>query len=422
MNLDIPTPRAFLPLLKPARFKGASGGRGSAKSHFFAEKLIEDCVATHIRAACVREVQNSIDDSVKQLLEDKIEKFGVSGRFRVLDREIIGPNESLIIFRGLQKHTASSIKSLEGFNRCWVEEAQAIKQVSLDTLTPTFRSGSELWFSWNPLSAKDAIERLFVDTEDDPDFARVHLTFRDNPWFPDELRRDMERDKRRDPDKYAHVWLGKYLKNSEARVFKNWEIKAFDIPEGVRFHQGGDWGFSVDPTVLVRSFVVGRTLYICDEAYEVGCEIDYSPFLFGGVENYEINRKNAQALSTLTHEQKERWRGIRDAHKWPTIADSARPETISYMNRHGFPKIKPAKKGAGSVEEGIEFLKSFDIVVHPRCKHTIDELTFYSFKIDSKTEEILPVLEDKKNHVIDALRYSVESLRHNNYDESMAWA
>ncbi|TGR16938.1 PBSX family phage terminase large subunit, partial [Mesorhizobium sp. M1C.F.Ca.ET.196.01.1.1] len=125
------------------------------------------------------------------------------------------------------------------------------------------------------------------------------------------------------------------------------------------------------------------------EVYKGGCEIDNTPALF----------------DSLVPDQPQ------SARKWPIRADSARPETISYMRRNGYDKITAALKGPNSVMDGIEFLKSYDIIVHPRRKHTIDELSLYSFKTDEKTGEILPVLEDKKNHVIDALRYAVESLR-----------
>jgi phage terminase large subunit len=106
-----------------------------------------------------------------------------------------------------------------------------------------------------------------------------------------------------------------------------------------------------------------------------------------------------------------RYRGIPGSRKWLITADSARPETINYMQRHGYPRMAPAIKGPGSVQEGVEFLQGFDIVVHPRCRHTADELTHYKFKIDKHSGIVLPVLEDKKNHVIDALRYAIEPLR-----------
>lgn len=342
----------------------------------------------HIRAACLREYQFSIKKSVKQLLEDKIRKFGLETFFHVTGTEIAGPYDSLIIFQGLQDHTADSIKSLEGFNRCWVEEAQVITQRSLDLLTPTFRTGSQLSFSWNPNQPTDPVDKLFRENIGDPDFAFVFVTYEDNPWFPDELRRDMERDRRRDPDKYNHVWLGKYQVRTGARVFTNWRIgeeKEFNH-EVERYYYGADWGFSIDPTVLVRCYIVGRTLYVDREAYQIGCEIDDIPALFDQLDGGQ-------------------------ARRWPIVADSERPDTISYLRRHGYPKIQQAVKGIGSVDEGVEFLQNFDIVVHPSCRHTADELSSYSYKIDKRTEQILPQLEDKDNHVIDALRYAIEAVR-----------
>lgn len=380
--------------MAPRRYKGARGGRGSGKTHFFGERIIEEMIDGHIRAACLREHQNSIKDSSKALLEKKIQDLGVRHLFSWTDFEIRGPNDSLIIFRGLQNHTASSMKSLEGFNRAWVDEAQTISQRSLSILTPTFRApSSEMAFSWNPNSEKDPVDRLFMEADGDPNIVHVHANYYDNPWFPSELRADMERDRRRDPDKYRHVWLGEYGRNSEARVFRNWRIGEVEIPPGARPYYGADWGFSVDPTVLMRCWVFpgSRTLYIDRELYRIGLEIDRTPAFFDLMND-------------------ERCENIRN---WPIIADSARPETISFMRHHGFPKIEPAMKGPGSVDDGIEFLKNHDIVIHPACRHTSDEFSHYSYKIDKQTEEVLPELDDKKNHVIDAARYAVEKLRRN---------
>lgn len=383
--LQIETPEAFVPLLEPARYKGAWGGRGSGKSHFFGELLVEECLIQPTRAVCVREIQKSLDQSVKRLIEDKIAALGVQHRFRVLNTHIEVDNGGVIIFQGMQNHTADSIKSLEGFRIAWVEEAQSLSQRSLDLLRPTIRApGSELWFSWNPSKDTDPVDVLLRGAELPPGAIVVPANWSDNPWFPDELRDEKDYDQRRDPEKYAHIWLGEYQRNTEARVFRNWRVEAFETPTDARFYLGADWGFSVDPTVLVRCFIQGRTLYVDQEVYQVGCEIDRTPDLF---------------------------RKIEGADRWPIRADSARPETISYMQRHGFPRVTPASKGAGSVEDGIEFLKSYDIVVHPRCRHTADELALYAYKTDKLTGEVLPVLEDKKNHVIDALRYAVELLR-----------
>ena len=411
------TPRAFVPLRAPRRFKGAKGGRGGAKSHIFAERFVIDSVRGHVRTACVREVQQSIKDSVKLLIEDKIAKHRLRGHFKITEREIVGPNESLFIFRGLQNHTAASIKSLEGFNRVWYEEAQTLTQRSLDLAIPTFRTpGTEQYFSWNPEFATDPVDKFFNENiaANDPDFALITVNYEDNPWFPEDLRRDMERDKLRDPDKYNWIWRGGYRQNSEAQVFRKWKIERFETPGNVKFLYGADWGFSVDPTVLIRCFIQGRTLFIDREVWAIGCDTDHIPFLFGGFKDDHINRLNAQSVESAKRQpwaKAGEWEGIAGARNASIIADSARPETISFMQKHGFPQMAKAIKGPGSVEDGIEFLKSYDIVVHPDCMHTIDELKLFSYKIDKKTGLVTTDLEDKNNHTIDAGRYAVENVR-----------
>ena len=386
-TLRIETPEWALPLLNPARYKAAYGGRGSGKSHTFAELLIEAHIMDQTsRSVCVREVQKSLAQSVKRLLELKIEQMNAGAYFEVQEAVIKSKRgDGLIIFQGMQNHTADSIKSLEGYDRAWVEEAQSLSQRSLDLLRPTIRKpGSELWFTWNPSQASDPVDALLRGEKPPPDATVLEVNFDNNPWFPDVLRQEMEYDRSRDPDKYAHVWKGGYLQNSTARVFKNWRVEEFDAPADAIHRLGADWGFANDPTVLVRCHIIGRTLYIDHEAYMVGCEITNTPDLF------------------MT---------IPEAERWPLVADSSRPETISHMRKHGFPKIMAAVKGKDSVNEGIEWLKSYDIVVHPRCTHTIDELTFYSYKTDPLTSKILPVLQDLNNHVIDALRYACEGVR-----------
>lgn len=386
-RLTIPTAAVFEPLLSASRYKGVHGGRGSGKSHFMADLLVEHCVwKPGTRWVCIREVQKSLDQSSKRLIEDKITTLKVSG-FTVQESRILTPGDGMILFQGMQNHTAESIKSLEGYDGAWVEEAQSLSQRSLDLLRPTIRKeDSELWFSWNPRTPADPVDALLRGDVRPPDATVVQANYRDNPWFPDVLRREMEWDRARDADKYAHVWLGGYEQHSEARVFRNWRVEAFDTPAGVTPYYGADWGFSVDPTVLVRCWIQGRTLYVDREVYQVGCEIDHTPALF----------------DTLDGGQ---------ARQWPIVADASDPGINSYMRRHGYGRITAAVKGPGSVEEGVTFLQAYDIVVHPRCVHTIDELTSYRYKTDPLTGKVIPVLRDRKNHVIDALRYAVEPVR-----------
>lgn len=385
MELQIQTPRVFAPLLGEARYKGAYGGRGSGKSHFFAEMLVECCIMEKVDAVCLREIQKSLKFSVKKLIESKIAALNAGDYFEVQEGQIKTRHGGVIIFQGMQDHTSDSIKSLEGFKIAWFEEAQSASQRSLDLLRPTLRApGSELWFSWNPRFETDPVDVLLRGENPPPNSIVVQANYSDNPWLPAELIEELEYDKKRDPDKYAHIWLGEYQRNSEARVFKNWKVEEFELPAGTIYRLGADWGFSVDPSVLIRCAIEGNRLYVDYEAYQVGCEIVNLPELFFSVP---------------------------EAEKWPITADSARPETISHMRKHGFPHIRPAVKGAKSLEEGVEFLKSFDIVVHPRCKHLIDELTLYKYKEDPLTGAVLPILEDKDNHVIDALRYACEGAR-----------
>lgn len=230
-------PRWARPLQRPTRYKGASGGRGSGKSHFFAEEAVERMVVNPAaRIVCIREVQRSLKFSAKALVEAKIRELGVASLFLVLTTEIRrvgGPG--VMIFEGMQDHTADSIKSLEGFDVAWVEEAQSISQRSLDLLIPTIRAeGSELWFSWNPDKKTDPVDQFFASGRDG--MVRVHTTYRDNPFLPSTLRKEAEAMRLADPDKYAHVWGGSYNLGGNGRVYPKFLDKPF--PEG-----------NVDPSV-----------------------------------------------------------------------------------------------------------------------------------------------------------------------------
>lgn len=363
---------------------------------------------------CCREIQASIRDSVKRLLDDQAKRLGLSSFYSSVDNEIRGINGSLFLFAGL-RNNVDAIKSMEGIDIAWVEEAQTVSQSSLDILIPTIRKPeSEIWFSWNPRHETDPVDAMFRKGEPPPNSIIRQINPEDNPWFPEVLAAEMAWDLRRDIDKYSHIWRGGYQKHSESRVFKNWRVGSsdeFQTTSRTVFYFGGDWGFASDPSVLVRVYFEGRTLFVDREAYAVGCDIDYTPFLFGGCEDLDLRKLNQQAWDSPGMAKWKHCKGIEGAKRWAIIADSSRPETISYMQRHGFERVQPAKKGAGSIEEGVEFLKKFDIVVHPDCQHSIDELSLYSYKIDKLTNAILPILEDKKNHVIDSLRYAVEAVR-----------
>lgn len=204
-------PRKLAPLINHARYKGAYGGRGSGKSHFFAEQLAIRCLREPTRAVGIREVQNSIKESVKQLLADKIAGLGLLDEFEILESEIRGRNGSLIVFRGMQSFNADNIKSLEGIDVAWVEEAQSLSDRSWRLLRPTIRKpGSEIWCSWNPRHDTDAVDAFFRGPHTPVGAVCVEVNWQDNPWFPDVLRDEMERDYRADPEMAEHVWGGGY--------------------------------------------------------------------------------------------------------------------------------------------------------------------------------------------------------------------
>ena len=382
----------FAALLEPHRYKVFYGGRGSGKSWAVARALIAIADYCKVRVLCCREVQNSIRDSSYQTLKDMALRMGLASRFTFKEAEIVhNSTGSKIIFSGLLRNE-NSIRSKEGIDICWVEEASSVSQKSWDVLTPTIRKpGSELWLTFNPLTTDDPTN-VFIENPPPGAYVRK-VNYSDNPYFPDVLREQMEWDKANDYEKYLHIWEGYPLTISEAQIFRG-KYSVESIPEDLYKHAdrlffGADFGFARDPSTLVRCFIIDNRLYIDYEAYGVGVEIDELPDLY---------------------------RSVPLSEKWPIKGDAARPETISYLSRNGF-DIEAADKWQGSIEEGINFLKSFDkIIIDPRCTHTADEFRLYSYKTDRLTGEVLPIVLDKNNHVIDGLRYGlVDYIKANGY-------
>jgi phage terminase large subunit len=221
LTLKLEIPRALVPLTRPARYKAAYGGRGGAKSHFFAEQIILRCYSRETRVACIREVQNSIRESVRQLLVDKIQKLGLGDAFDVFNNEIrCKRNNSLIVFKGMQTANAENMKSLEGYDIAWVEEAQTLSAHSLKLLRPTIRKpGSEIWFSWNPRHDTDAVDAFFRGGEKHPEAVAVAVNWDDNPWFPEVLKAEKDHDYAADPENAEHVWGGNYQIVSEGAYY-----------------------------------------------------------------------------------------------------------------------------------------------------------------------------------------------------------
>ena len=379
-NINLKVANVYKPLWKNAKRRNyIYGGRGSGKSHDVAEYCLFRAYQAKIKVLCTRELQNSIADSVYSLLKNKITDMKLDFFFTVYKDRIVGNNGSEFIFKGIHNNV-SEIKSMENISIAWLEESQSLSRESIDVIVPTIRApGSILIFTFNPYKDNDPIYvEMKNATEDD---LVIKANYSDNPWFPEELRLEMERDKKNDYQKYLWVWEGECLGLSDAQIFRGkYVVENFETPKNADFHFGADWGFANDPTTLVRSFIVGNDLYIDMCAGRVGCDLEDTPSLFNEVQGSSI---------------------------YPIYADSARPETISFMRSKHY-NVIAAEKWNGSVEDGIQYLRSFSCIhIHERCKAVAEEFDLYQYKVDRQTGEVLRVPVDKFNHYIDAIRYSL---------------
>lgn len=343
--------------------------------------------AEPLRILCARELQNSLKDSVHAEVTAAIESLPwLAAHYEIGESYIRGKNGTEYLFKGL-RHNYQQVKSTSGVNICWIEEAETVSEQSWKTLIPTIRApGSEIWLTWNPENADSPTHKRFVI--DPPDGAKiVKLNFNDNPWFPAELEQERLHDLERDPDYYAHIWEGECVTRTDAQILAGkWSVREFESGDkwnGPYF--GLDFGFAQDPTAAVKCWIYDRRLWIEYEAGKIGLELDDTPAFI-----------------------RERIPGI-DKHT--VRADSARPESISFLRRNGLPDMVGVKKGPGSVEDGIQFLRSFEgIVIHPRCEEVAREARLYSYKIDRLSGDILAVPVDANNHYIDATRYALQPM------------
>jgi phage terminase large subunit len=395
--LNIECAEKLLPLyITDKRYISIEGGRGSSKSWGVADFLLIKGLERKTRNLCAREIQNSIKDSVHKLLSDRIETHGLSGFYTITEKSIIGNNGTEFMFKGLYRNI-NDIKSTEGIDYLWIEEAHSVSRESLKVAVPTIRKeGSQIIFTYNWTGPDDPVHVDYVLTER-PDVLHINMNYFDNPWFPTVLQHEMEYDRRTDPDKYAHVWEGKPVRHSDAQVFKDkWIIEDFEKrnekeeiifpPKETFFYFGADFGFSPDPATAIRCFVHNKRLYI---------DYDY--------------KKLKLEITDMPRAYKE---AIPEIINYPCGCDSSRNDTISHLRNNGMPKVYSVDKGKGAyIEEGIEHIRGYEkVVIHPRCKHTIDEFRLYSHVVDKHTGLISNKIEDKHNHCIDALRYALNKL------------
>lgn len=393
-------------LLTPADFKVYYGGRDAAKSWAFAEALIRRARDEPIRWLCTREFQTSIRDSVHKLLHDTIIRLGLSAWFVVTRDTIKSKCGAEFIFKGLHNN-AQEIKSTEGLDGVWVEEAQNTSDDSWEVLIPTIRkAGAEIWVSMNITDeTAPSYVRFIAPAEADlpPNTIRHKVNYDRNPFLSERSKRAIAYLMEHDFHAYEHVYLGYPKKVSDAVIFAG-RYQVEDFPDTLaheavlhpkpgdpgRIFYGADFGFARDPSTLIRFFIYDHILYIEFEAWGVGVELV------------------GTRLDDGRGEMEQFYDSVPESRQWPIKGDSSRPETISHMRGLGF-NIEAAEKWKGCVEDGIAFIKGFKcIIIHTRCKHMAEEARLYSFKVDPKSGDVLPIIVKKNDHGWDAVRYGLD--------------
>ena len=383
------------------------GGRGSSKSWTIARDRLLACSEQPLQGLCVRETQESLADSVHRLLSNQIEEMGLPG-WTVQRERIFHVNGSEITFAGIRTDPAK-IKSAEGVDWCWVEEAETVSKASWDILIPTIRgrgakksdgtySGAQIFISFNPREKTDPTYKRFID-DSPPDALVLKVNWRDNPWFPEVLRAEKDHLAKIDPDAYQHVWEGLPLMRSDAQVLRGkWVVERFEArPDWDGPYFGMDFGFSQDPTHAIEVWRHANDLYIRREAR--GSVASSKEVQDGNAEVTDIDRYPELLMR------------FPDVERHALRCDGARPESISYLRKHGFPKATAARKWPGSIEDGVAWLRSHDrIAIHPDCPHIAEEARLWSHKVDRLTQDIRPEIVDKHNHGWDAVRYAVEPM------------
>lgn len=395
-------------LFLPYRYKVAYGGRASGKSWSYARALIILASRYKLRILCAREFQNSISESVHQLLKEQIEELGLGYWFTVNDKSITSRTGSEFIFVGIRSNIGK-IKSMEGIDICWVEEAQKVSADSWKVLFPTIRRNSkelalaygvpktkcEIWVTFNPDEELDPTYQNFVANKRPGSYV-LRVNWDQNPWMPDAAIEEKEYLAKLDPESYENVWNGVPRQNSSSQIMRNKYRIDFvrppspdgDVPLWDGPYYGADWGFSQDPTCLLKLWidVPNRRLLVEREVWGIGIELDDIGDAF---------KKIAPDLA-----------------RWEIQADNSRPETINHVANKAGLNIVPVEKWPGSVEDGIAFLKGNfeEIVVDPSCRHTLDEMRLYSYKVDRLTGRVLTDIVDRDNHCIDAIRYGLGRL------------
>ena len=381
-----------------ARWRIAHGGRGSGKTYGFAlmsavRGMMLGMAGVTGQILCAREHLNSLDESSMEEVKAAIRSRPWLDEYYEIGEKYIRSKDGRIryVFAGL-RHNLDSIKSKARVLIAWVDEAENVSEAAWRKLVPTVRAEgadwqSEIWVTYNPESEDSATHKRFRKHKI-ANARIVEINWMDNPWFPKVLNDERKEDLRLRPDTYDHVWGGQFLVRTEAQVFAGrYAVHNFEIrPEWHGPYYGIDFGFAKDPTTATELYVGDGDLWIRRDCGRVGLELDHTAdFMIGEMPNIE------------THISR---------------ADSARPESISYLKRHGLPQIQSVKKWPGSVEDGVEHMKSYgQIHIHEEdAPGNSREFRLYSYEVDRLTGEIKPKIKDAHNHYIDADRYGLVPL------------
>ena len=398
ISIDARFPRKLDFLFKPARYKVARGGRGSGKSWGFARAILLRCAKQQTRVLCTREIQKSIQQSVHQLLSDQIVSLGLSGVFEILQTEIRGPHGSCIYFSGLSDITATALKSFEGVDIAWCEEAQAISAKSWKTLTPTIRKeGSEIWVTYNPELESDPTHEMFV-TSPPPDCVSVLMNYSDNPYFPKVLEAERDHaEKTMRIDDYRHTWLGMCKPAVDGAIY--FDAMSQSIAGG-RIRKVPHDGSLKTHVVFDLGMADSMTLILVQK---VASEIRVIHYIEG---NQRILADYSAELKQLRlDDQPMNWGNVYLPHDGFHVRHQSGKDDAQVMQGLGWTVEKVPNT---SVNSGIDRLREvfpriyFDL---ERTTRLVECLKRYRWNISAKTGEAMHPLHDEYSHGADAARY-----------------
>lgn len=394
INFDVKTLNlAYIPYIKrEERYQVFYGGAGSGKSYFLATNLVLELLSKKQKMLVIREVFSTIRDSVYAELLNAIDNIGNLREHCTISKstlQITFPNGSTIIFKGADDE--SKLLSITGVDMVWIEEADGITREVWHQIELRLRGGANkkrFYLSFNPISAQHWLKEEFFDNPKD-DSLICHTTYKDNRFLDADYIANLEDMRERNPEKYQVYALGKWGTNGKP-VYSNWEVSTFNFSQIIKSNKsikalfGMDFGYTTDPTTFIASLIdeQNRKLYIFDEMYEHGL----------------LNNEIAHNIISMGY------------GKETIIADSAEQKSIAELRKYGLRRVKPAKKGANSINHGIQYLSQYQIYIHPNCVETINEFENYSYKKNKRTGQYTNVPIDNYNHLLDALRYSVEPL------------